>query len=1297
MRRSIAFVIAVLLSAAMLLPVTKSVTSRAETLSAAEGKFYRSENPVPNQYLVIFRDDLEAEEQSITAGEFAYQYAGQVLQCPYAPGVNGFSIQMSEANALALSDDARVQYVQEIPASGFQHSGSGTNVALAANGAQAFASSTLNNNFPASAIINGDRRGAGWAAGTGGWHDATVNNFPDYLEIQFNGEKRINEIDLFTLQDNFNNPAEPTEEMTFSQYGVSSFRLSYWDSPTGQWIMLAQVDGNNKVWRTAKFPTVVTPKLSIAILNGSTNYSRVVEIEAWEAPASTNVALASNGGQAFASSTLSSAFPVSSIIDGDGTGTGWGAGTGGWHDATSNSFPDYLEIHFNGEKRINEVDLITLQDNFLEPVEPTPTLTFSQYGVTAFRVSYWNNATAQWVMLTEVTDNNLVARKLQFPTIKTQKLSIMVLNGIANHSRVVEVEAWEAPPSINVALSANGGQAYASSTLNANFPVSAVINGDRNGSGWGAGTGDWSDATSNAFPDNLELHFDGEKIVHEVDFFTLQDSVKYPVAPSLSTTFSLYGVTAFNVSYWNSATSQWVLLKEIQGNNNVWRKVEFDPVQTSKLSINILNSANNYSRVVEAEVWGTSLPAASGGEGPVSEEPFTGPEEPDPTFEEGIVLPGQGPVGDVTNAAAATPTPTPVAYLKLSTDKKYFVFDNKTMALVGNSSSYVPHIARNRPKNNRYDPVFENCTFDEVGGFLPDGVTKKRKFHVCVDQIVTSGLNHMQIWVALNHSLGMLRKEGPDPINNVTGAPYADEQPFKRSSGKWDLKLVTTEPNLMAAFNNQFFNNLKEVVSYCQDKRVVLGIVLFDPWSGWTENPDVPSLSPWWPSNNNLVNSTTGKGFLDPKHFAKSDSFNINTLGDATKVIDSNTDNKLMRSIQVALLKRTVLALKDYRNFYWVLSNEPDFGGAAVGQPLITWLRYMANTLRANEPAANRHLIAVNVTTNPATIGGHPPDSTSPTNPSTTKVITAMTQAANVDIITSHYVQLPGAVGPTGGKVQATDRYGAIRLVRDFNKYTSGAPNIDNTKLWGFSEDRPTGVRNWNPPFSLPSVFTPYDPTWAAAAVRVEAWEFLMNGGGLFDHLSYRWGNLTNVNPPFAWNKGNEPQAIAARNQLGYLNKFLGTLTLDGMKRMMTGETASWINPAPTYGPSSYWAAMSRPRTGSGAATKFETFLFYFHRSGAGPGVKYEPYNVNENTTTVTVTATQMPNVGCYQAEWYAPSGETIDNKPGLTGNGTLAVLQSFKFYSSGPTTTRPLTSPKYKQDVLLKISWFQAGQCPPQ
>ena len=60
-----------------------------------------------------------------------------------------------------------------------------------------------------------------------------------------------------------------------------------------------------------------------------------------------NVALASNGGMASASSFYSAAFPPSAVNDGDRTGINWGNG-GGWNDSSADVFPDWVEIDFNG-------------------------------------------------------------------------------------------------------------------------------------------------------------------------------------------------------------------------------------------------------------------------------------------------------------------------------------------------------------------------------------------------------------------------------------------------------------------------------------------------------------------------------------------------------------------------------------------------------------------------------------------------------------------------------------------------------------------------------------------------------------------------------------------------------------------------------------------------------------------------------------------------------------------------------------------------------------------------------------
>src|SRR5262249_32964700 len=118
----------------------------------------------------------------------------------------------------------------------------------------------------------------------------------------------------------------------------------------------------------------------------------------------TNVALPVNGGSAVASSVGGSLFAVTNAIDGDRK-------LPYWNDNTSNSFPDWLEVDFNGVKAISEVDVFSVQDNLQSPIDPTPTTTFTLYGLRNFEVQYWNGIAWTPVPGGTVTSNNLVWRQ----------------------------------------------------------------------------------------------------------------------------------------------------------------------------------------------------------------------------------------------------------------------------------------------------------------------------------------------------------------------------------------------------------------------------------------------------------------------------------------------------------------------------------------------------------------------------------------------------------------------------------------------------------------------------------------------------------------------------------------------------------------------------------------------------------------------------------------------------------------------------------------------------------------------
>jgi hypothetical protein len=174
---------------------------------------------------------------------------------------------------------------------------------------------------------------------------------------------------------------------------------------------------------------------------------------------SVNVALASAGAVAFASSTFSASFPVSAINNGDRAGLNFGAG-GVWKDVTLSVWPDWVQIDFSSAQTIDRVIVYSVQDNNTTPVDPSDTMTFSIRGDTAFNVQAWNGAA--WVTLGSVAGNTLVKRTVAFTATTTSKIRV-VINAAANgkYSFLTEVEAWTPgsvpppPPGTTLASSLN--------------------------------------------------------------------------------------------------------------------------------------------------------------------------------------------------------------------------------------------------------------------------------------------------------------------------------------------------------------------------------------------------------------------------------------------------------------------------------------------------------------------------------------------------------------------------------------------------------------------------------------------------------------------------------------------------------------------------------------------------------------------------------------------------------------------------------------------------------------------------
>ena len=192
----------------------------------------------------------------------------------------------------------------------------------------ASASSTYSAGYPVSAVNNNERTGAGWAYG-GGWNDATSGVFPDWVQINFNGSKTIDRVVVYTLQDNYSNPIEPTDTSTFSIYGLTDFTVQGWNGSA--WVVLGIVTGNNLVKRTVTFTPFTTDRIRLNITGARSTWSTLVELEAWDvaAPAipatttslTTSATPATAGTSVRFTATVTGSNPTGSVAFTDGNAT----------------------------------------------------------------------------------------------------------------------------------------------------------------------------------------------------------------------------------------------------------------------------------------------------------------------------------------------------------------------------------------------------------------------------------------------------------------------------------------------------------------------------------------------------------------------------------------------------------------------------------------------------------------------------------------------------------------------------------------------------------------------------------------------------------------------------------------------------------------------------------------------------------------------------------------------------------------------------------------------------------------
>lgn len=508
-----------------------------------------------------------------------------------------------------------------------------TNVALASNGGTAIASSVLSANYPASGTINGDRKGLNWGAG-GGWNDGTPNAGPDWLEVDFRGIKLIEEVNVFSMQDTYSSPIDPTPTLTFAYWGLRGFNVQYWDGL--QWVDVPNgvVTNNNLVWRKVVFAPLATNKIRIWVTAALNGYARMMEVEAWGVASGINappdVAITSPAeGTSFSSPPSITVSANASDSDGvvqqvaffaNGTQIGvdttapysvtWNAPAAASYTLTAvatdgdgasqTSLPVHIVVKPPNVAPSVSITNPTSGSSYVTPVTVVITADAADSDGSIASVSFYANGS----LLATTT-----AAPYSFgwvnPLAGTYVLTAVAKDNenATTTSAPVSMTIAQSPSRRNVALASNGAVATASSILAPNYGPSGAINGDRKGVSWGAGGG-WNDGTPNASPDWIQIDFNGAKTIDEINVFSMQDNYTAPVEPTLAMTFGYWGLRAFEVQYWNG--SAWVTVPNgsVTLNNKVWRQFLFTPITTTKIRVWITGALNGYSRVIEVEAWG---------------------------------------------------------------------------------------------------------------------------------------------------------------------------------------------------------------------------------------------------------------------------------------------------------------------------------------------------------------------------------------------------------------------------------------------------------------------------------------------------------------------------------------------------------------------------------------------------------------------------------------------------------------------------------------------------------------------
>ncbi|MGE0359498.1 MAG: Ig-like domain-containing protein [Vicinamibacterales bacterium] len=566
--------------------------------------------------------------------------------------------------------------------------GAAVNVALAAHGATATASSTYTTAYPAGAAIDGRRSGA-TRGQSGTWEDSG-EALPDWLQVNFVAPYAIDEVHVFSMQEGWWAPVDPTPVLA-SYLAAEDFEIQYWSGAAWVAVPGGRVVGNTQVWRQVRFAPVTTSAIRIVVTKIAGGRTRLAEVEVYRAgggDTAPSIALQPPDGGPFTAPATIQFEATASDLDGSVSRVAFFAGTQPigtddtapyevlWPAVASGT---YAVTAVATDDAGNSTTSLPVTVTVSEPpppnapplvslTAPTAGSAFTQGDAVALRAAA-SDPGGSVARVDFFVGAQLIASDATSPYEATwtagavgphsiTAVAVDTLNAATTATAVPVTVA--AAPRVNVALADNGATATASSTYTTAYPARAAIDGRRSGAVRGQ-LGTWEDAATEG-PDWFQVTFAAPAAIDQVHVVSMQEGWWAPVEPTPTLT-SYLAAEDFEVQSWNGA--DWVAVPggQVVGNTLVWRQVTFAPVTTTALRIVITKVAGGRARLAEFEAWtavaNVSPPAATLTAAPATIAPGGSATLSWTTADAAsvAVTPGVGPVA-ATGATDVSPTVT---------------------------------------------------------------------------------------------------------------------------------------------------------------------------------------------------------------------------------------------------------------------------------------------------------------------------------------------------------------------------------------------------------------------------------------------------------------------------------------------------------------------------------------------------------------------------------------------------------------------------------------------------------------